>query len=63
MKIQDALNTIDEMITHIECAQESIRNRSSCIDREYYIEMDANHTAQIDRYRALRDAIERGLEY
>ena len=63
MKIQDALNTIDEMIGAIERAQESARDRSRCCDERFYTEMDARHHAEIQRYLDMRDEIERGLDY
>lgn len=63
MKIQDALDTIDEMISDIEAAHVAERNWASCTSRSFYVEMDARHDATIERYRNLRDAIERGLDY
>lgn len=63
MKINTALATIDSMISDIECAQSLERNYSGCTDRSFYNEMDARHAAEIAEYQALRDAIERGLDY
>lgn len=63
MKIQEALDTIDDMIGDIEAAHVAERNRATCTDRSFYDDMDARHSAAIDRYRNLRDDIERGLDY
>lgn len=63
MKIQEALDTIDDMIRDITAAQQSRRDRCTCTDREYYDQMDAENDATVTRYEALRDAIERGIDY
>jgi hypothetical protein len=63
MKINTALATIDTMISTIEGAQTTERDRATCTDRSFYDEMDARHDAELTEYRALRDAIERGLDY
>lgn len=58
MKIQEALDIIDDMISGINCHHESIRNHSTCSDRSYYVRMDEENAVTIARYESLRTAIE-----
>lgn len=65
MKIQDALDTIDEMISNLEIAHSNEYDQSIelCRNRSFYEAMDARHQAELEKYQVLRDAIERGLDY
>ena len=63
MNIQEALITIDEMISNIERGHDLEFNSSSCTDRSFYETMREVQGAEIQKYTALRDEIERGLEY
>jgi len=63
MKIQEALNIIDEMTMRLDAAFEAKRRNSTCSDKAYYDSLDATHAGQMERYAQLRDAVERGLDY